>query len=125
MVYVRYYVFSARRPAMPDMTVDRHKLPLPKVLTVAEFHERFGTQEGCLARIKELRWGADLERFTCPACGHAQGWWLPRRELVECHECHHQVSVTAGTVFHRLRSPLWKWFWAAYQLAQDKKGIAA
>ena len=28
-------------------------------------------------------------------------------------------------MFHRRRSPLWKWFWAAYQLAQDKKGIAA
>jgi hypothetical protein len=44
---------------------------------------------------------------------------------MECGHCHHQTSVTAGTVFHRLRSPLWKWFWAAYQLAQDKKGIAA
>jgi hypothetical protein len=33
--------------------------------------------------------------------------------------------VTAGTVFHALRTPLWKWFWAVYQLAQDKKGIAA
>lgn len=110
---------------MPDKTVDRHKLPLPKVLSVAEFHQQFGTQEACLARLKELRWGTDLERFACPACGHKKGWWLPRRELVECCDCHHQTSVTAGTVFHRRRSPMWKWFWAAYQLAQDKKGIAA
>jgi hypothetical protein len=94
-------------------------------MSVAEFHQQFGTQEACLARLKELRWGANLERFRCPACGHTKGWWLPRRELVECRECHHQVSITAGTVFHRLRSPLWKWFWAVYQLAQDKKGIAA
>jgi hypothetical protein len=40
-------------------------------------------------------------------------------------ECHRQTSVTAGTVFHGARVPLWKWFWAIYQLAQDKKGIAA
>jgi len=110
---------------MPNTSERRRKPPMAKVMTVAEFHERFGTQQACLARLKELRWDANLERFSCPACGHAQGWWLPKRELVECRDCHHQVSVTAGTVFHRLRSPLWKWFWAAYQLAQDKKGIAA
>ncbi len=110
---------------MPDMCHDRHKTPLPKVLTVAEFFQQFGTEEACLARIKQLRWGDNLERFVCPACGHARGWWLPTRELVECCNCHHQVSVTAGTVFHAVRTPLVKWFWAAYQLAQDKKGIAA
>ena len=110
---------------MLDMNEPRRKTPLAAVMTVAEFHERFGTEQACLAKLKELRWGADLERFVCPACGHAKGWWLPKRELVECRDCHHQVSVTAGTVFHRLRSPLWKWFWAVYQLSQDKKGIAA
>jgi hypothetical protein len=111
---------------MPDQeTPPSHKTPVAKVLTVHEFHERFGSDENCLAHLRTLRWGRDLERFNCPACGHARGWWLGKRELMECGHCHHQASVTAGTVFHRLRSPLWKWFWAAYQLAQDKKGIAA
>ncbi len=115
---------------MPDMTPrarkhDRPKPPLPMVLTVAEFHQQFASEEACLARLKEARWGTKLERFTCPACGHPKGWWLPKRELVECGDCHHPVSVMAGTVFHRRRTPLTKWFWAAYQLAQDKKGIAA
>jgi len=110
---------------MPDTTERRRKTPLAAVMTVAEFHERFGTQQACLAKLKEVRWGVDLERFACPACGHTKGWWLSKRQLVECCDCHHQVSVTAGTVFHRLRSPLWKWFWAVYQLSQDKKGIAA
>jgi hypothetical protein len=45
--------------------------------------------------------------------------------LVKRGERHHQTSVTAGTVFHGVRAALWKWRWAAYQLAQDKKGIAA
>jgi len=102
-----------------------HKRPLPGVLTVAEFHARFGSSDDCRTHFHRLRWGAKLERFVCPVCGHGQGWWLAKRRLVECQACHHQTSATAGTVFHRLRSPLWKWFWAAYQLAQDKKGIAA
>ena len=107
---------------MPD---DQRKTPIPAVMNVAEFMERFGSQEACVEHLRTVRWGRNLERFVCPACGHRKGWWLPRRQLVECCECHRQTSVTAGTVFHRVRSPLWKWFWAIYQLAQDKKGIAA
>jgi len=110
---------------MPDTRQDYHQPPLPAVRTVAEVCGKFGTDEACLAELKRRRWGANLERFACPACGHARGWWLAQRELVECCACHHQTSVTAGTVFHGVRTPLWKWFWAVYQLAQDKKGIAA
>lgn len=95
------------------------------VLTVAEFRERFGEDAACHEHLKSDRGGENLERFECPACGCGRGWWLSRRQLVECRICRHQTSVTAGTVFHRLRSPLWKWFWAMCQLAQDRKGIAA
>jgi len=107
---------------MPD---NQRKIPIPAVMNVAEFMERYASQRACVEHLRTVRWGQNLEHFTCPACGHARGWWLARRQLVECCECHRQTSVTAGTVFHRIRSPLWKWFWAIYQLAQDKKGIAA
>jgi len=60
-----------------------------------------------------------------PDCGHPRGWWPADRRLVEGGECHQQTSVTAGTVFHGARVPLWKWFWAIYQPAQDKKDVAA
>ena len=107
---------------MPDQ---QRKIPIPAVMNVAEVMAQFGSEQACLEHLRKVRWGQNLERFACPACGHTHGWWLARRGLVECSDCHRQTSVTAGTVFHRLRSPLWKWFWAVYQLAQDKKGIAA
>ncbi len=100
---------------------------------VATFHGKFGADQACLQHLKQVRWGLNLERFECPDCGHGQGWWLQKRQLVECRDCHRQTSVTAGTALHRIRTPLWKWFWAMYQLAQDTesdqggstKGIAA
>ena len=108
---------------MPNVS---HPTPTrPPVMTVADFHQRFNTRLACLDHLRVLRWGEKLERFACPACGHAAGWWLPTRRLVECHDCHHQTSVTAGTVFQGLRIAPWKWLWAVYQLAQDKKGVAA
>ena len=35
------------------------------------------------------------------------------------------MSLTAGTVFHRTRTPLTLWFWAAYLMTTDKRGISA
>jgi len=108
---------------MPDR--DPHKIPIPNVLTVAEFFERFADELACVEHLKAVRWGAKLERFRCPECNHNRGWWLGKRQLVECRDCRRQTSVTAGTVLHRIRTPLRKWLWAMYQLAQDKKGVAA
>ena len=108
---------------MPDRTGPKH--PLPAIPDVASFFERFGDDAKCKAFLKETRWGAHLERFICPDCGHDRGWWLPKRELVECRDCHRQTSPTAGTILHGARVPLWKWFWAMYQEAHGKKGIAA
>ncbi|MBU0637308.1 MAG: transposase [Planctomycetes bacterium] len=97
---------------MPDHCREHHQPPLPAVLTVAAFVRKFHSDEACLEELKRIRWGANLERFACPECGHAKGWWLARRRLVECSECHKQTSVTAGTVFHGARAALWKWLWA-------------
>jgi len=36
-----------------------------------------------------------------------------------------QVSVTAGTLFHRTRTELPKWFLAAYLMGKDKRGVSA
>ena len=45
--------------------------------------------------------------------------------LYQCNDCHHQTSVTAGTILHRTHVPLTKWFLAFYFVTQDKRGISA
>ena len=35
------------------------------------------------------------------------------------------MSLTAGTVFHGTKTPLTVWFWAAYLMTTDKRGISA
>ena len=42
-----------------------------------------------------------------------------------CVECRYQVSLTAGTVLHNTKIPLTVWFWAAYLMTTDKRGISA
>jgi len=43
----------------------------------------------------------------------------------QCAACHYQVSVTAGTVLHNTKQPLAIWFWAAYLVTTDKRGVSA
>jgi hypothetical protein len=39
--------------------------------------------------------------------------------------CGYQVSLTAGTILHNTKTPLTRWFWAAYLMTTDKRGISA
>lgn len=35
------------------------------------------------------------------------------------------MSLTAGTVLHNTKTPLTQWFWAAYLMTTDKRGVSA
>jgi transposase-like protein len=88
-----------------------------------EFAVRFGTEERCIEHLAGLRWA---DGFFCAGCGGRQAWRLKARPRVyECAACHRQESVTAGTVFHRTRTDLAKWFLAAYLMGRDKRGVSA
>jgi transposase-like protein len=43
----------------------------------------------------------------------------------QCAACRHQVSLTSGTVLHNTKTPLALWFWAAYLMTTDKRGVSA
>ena len=43
----------------------------------------------------------------------------------KCVACRHQVSLTAGTILHNTKTPLTHWFWAAYLMTTDTRGISA
>ena len=88
-----------------------------------EFAARFGTEQRCIEHLAGLRWP---DGFVCSGCGGRQAWRLKARARVyECGTCHRQESVTAGTVFHRTRTDLSKWFLAAYLMGRDKRGVSA
>lgn len=95
---------------------------MPEGMSAIEFQDRFRTEEDCLEFIRQLRWP---NGFICPNCGHDFGYELNDRRLYQCSVCRRQTSVTAGTIFHKTRTPLRHWFWMIYQVAQDKGGASA
>ena len=93
-----------------------------KGLSEIEFRERFGSEDQCRSAIAEMRW---RDGFSCPSCDHKGHAFLKKRGHWQCNRCKHQVSVTAGTIFHSTKLPLTVWFLAIYHLSQSKGGISS
>lgn len=87
----------------------------------AEFRSWFADDGVCLDYLDWLRW---REGWCCPAGGGEVAWSLSNGRR-ECAECGRQTSTTAGTIFHRTRTPLTVWFAAAWQMTSQKQGISA
>lgn len=87
-----------------------------------DFQRRFPADADCRAYLEKLRWP---DGFRCPACGHDRGWASGREGLWECTLCHHQTTVTAGTLFDGTRKPLRLWFLAMWFIVSEKNGISA
>ncbi len=90
--------------------------------TVFDFQKQFSTEENCLKFLIQSRWP---DGFVCPRCGHKEYYWIPTRKLLQCKKCGYQTSVTSGTVMHRSKTPLTKWFQAAYLVTTHTPGISA
>ena len=87
----------------------------------AELLSWFPDEAACLDYLEWLRWP---DGIRCPRCVSRDGWWLGSGRW-ECGVCGRQASVTAGTIFHRTRTPLRLWFAAAWQMTSQKRGVSA
>ena len=94
--------------------------PFPK--TLREFQLKFASEEACQQYLAACRWP---DGFVCPRCGERRAYELMKFRRWECVGCGHQVSLTAGTILHNTKTPLTVWFWAAYLMSTDKRGVSA
>ncbi len=94
--------------------------PFPK--TLRQFQSDFATEEACKLYLTACRWP---DGFSCPRCGHGKAYTLVGLGRQQCGKCRYQVSLTSGTILHRTKIPLTHWFWAAYLMTIDKRGVSA
>ncbi len=93
-------------------------------LSMAEFMERYGTEEKCHAALVASRWPRG---FRCPACRDERHSTFVRegRSYWQCYRCRHQTTVTAGTIFDATKLPLTRWFVAMHLMTQAKNNVSA
>jgi hypothetical protein len=93
-----------------------------KSASLFDFQKRYKTEADCEDAIVRLRWS---EGFRCIKCNYRSGYRLSKRRAIECASCRHQISITAGTMFHKTRISLLTWFWMIFLVTQDKGGVSA
>ncbi|GGC24414.1 DDE transposase [Novosphingobium marinum] len=95
----------------------------PKAPTLRQFQDRFPTEESCLEHLMRVRYG---DRHDCDKCGKSAHFYRVReRRSYACEHCGHQVYPTAGTPFHRTRTPLRDWFYVMFLFCSTRSGVAA
>jgi transposase-like protein len=88
--------------------------------SVSEFRSRFGTEKACSDCLEEIRWPKGIR---CPNCQSPKGWRTADGRWA-CSGCGRKVSVTAGTIFDRVRIPLSVWFAAAWYITRTNYGVS-
>lgn len=86
-----------------------------------EFQNRFPSEQRCWEYVIKMRWP---QGCRCPKHPKAKVHFKPSTKLFECYECGWQTSATAGTIFHKSRIPLGKWFWSIFLMATSSKGVS-
>tara|TARA_R110002072_G_scaffold287900_1_gene453854 strand:+ start:2786 stop:3760 length:975 start_codon:yes stop_codon:yes gene_type:complete len=87
-----------------------------------DFLEWFPDDEACRSYLEELRWP---NGFRCPVCEASSKPWKQTRGRLVCSTCHHQTSVTSGTILDKTRIPLTTWLEVAWHMTTAKNGLSA
>ena len=86
-----------------------------------EFAERFKTDEDCQLYLAHFKWS---EGFKCVKCGHSRSQ-VRRNHSRTCNICSHTESVTANTLFHKVKFGLRKAFFICFEMATTTKSLSA
>jgi transposase-like protein/ribosomal protein L37AE/L43A len=99
----------------------RNTVQFQKGLSLAQFNARYGSEEQCRQALIAIRWP---DGFVCPGCGSVRHSWSPARGHFQCSDCRLQTSPKAGTIFHKSKTPLTKWFLAMHLITSAKNDIS-
>lgn len=92
-------------------------------LNLVDFFSAFPTEAACEYHLIRVRW---REGMICGTCGMSD--FYPRistRRMYQCRTCLRFNSPTVGTIFHKTRTSLQRWFLAIFLIASDKLGYSA
>lgn len=85
-----------------------------------ELETKYSNDQDCRDYLFRLRWP---DGFVCPRCSTNE--FVELNELYRCKSCRYQISVTAGTIFHRSHIRLPIWFRAIWWVTSQKNGASA
>lgn len=95
-----------------------------QAFSVREFFAEFSSDDACLDRIMEVRYGG--LRHTCRACEkEATFHRIAGRRAYACANCGDHLYPCVGTVLEDSRTALQVWFYAIYLFIATRHGVSA
>lgn len=91
-------------------------------MNIIEVYRKYPSPESCLKHLEKARWN---DKPVCPYCGSVNTSALPKELRHHCNACNTSFSVTVGTIFHKTKVDLQKWFLAISIILNAKKGLSA
>jgi hypothetical protein len=86
-----------------------------------EFAERFKSDDDCKEYLAHMKWS---EGYVCLKCGHKAS--QTRKDFSRvCNKCSHIESVTANTLFHKVKFGIRKAFFICVEMTTTTKSLSA
>ncbi len=91
--------------------------------SLEEFHQEFPDEGACLEWLVARLYP---DGMFCRKCEKVtKHHRITTRRCYSCDQCGTQVYPTAGTIFHKSRTPLVKWFYAVYLMSGSGSKVPA
>lgn len=91
--------------------------------TIAQFNKQFPDDDACLEWLRNYLYPKLIE---CPICKQPRKFHrIKTKKVYGCDYCGHQISPTAGTIFHKSSTSLKLWFYAIFMMSSTRCGISA
>ena len=94
-----------------------------RTLSLKDIYE--GGDEAAYRRLCQLRWPTTNGKPVCPRCGWTEAYHLSSRSKYKCKACHHQFSLTSGTIFASRKLAFVDLLGAIALFVNAAKGISA
>jgi len=91
--------------------------------TIEQLNRQFPDDDACLEWLRNKLYPAKIYCVTCKK--PTKHYRIKKRKVYGCDSCGHQISPTAGTIFHDSPTPLRLWFYAIYLISSTRCGISA
>ncbi|MBE7447265.1 MAG: IS1595 family transposase [Planctomycetia bacterium] len=92
-----------------------------KGISIEQFNKSFRTEDDCRQYLFDMKW---QQGYKCRDCGSVKSYKGKTQFHLRCQYCGYDESVTANTIFHKLKIPLLKAFGMAFRIAVRKKGMS-
>ena len=91
-------------------------------MDILKVFETFPDKKSCIKHLELVRWN---NIPTCPYCKSIKQSKEKNTFRYHCNSCNTAYSVLVGTIFHKTKLDLRKWFIAISLIMNAKKGISS